>query len=83
MLELYYIERGLLTVEPVRNEEMLGINDFSIIALMTIENRALSLARSFALSRYNHRAVVIALGRLAVFKMAARFFDVSGSEIDQ
>ena len=29
---------------------------------------------SFALSRYNH---------CAVFKMAARFVDVSGSEIDQ
>ena len=28
---------------------------------MTIENRGLWLARSFALSRYNHRAVIIAL----------------------
>ena len=45
---------------------------------MIIENRGLWLARSFALSGYNYRAVII-----AVFKMAARFFDVSGSEIDQ
>ena len=35
---------------------------------MIIENRELCLARSFALS---------------VFKMVARFFDVSESEIDQ
>ena len=34
---------------------------FSIIALMIIENRALWLARSFASSRYNHRAVIITL----------------------
>ena len=31
------------------------------ITLMTIENRALWLARSFASSRYNHRAVIITL----------------------
>ena len=48
--------------------------------MMIIENRVLWLARSFALSRYNQRAVII---RLAVFKMAARFVDVSESEIDQ
>ena len=34
---------------------------FSIITLMIIENRALWLARSFASSRYNHRAVIITL----------------------
>ena len=33
----------------------------NIITLMIIENRALLLARSFALSRYNHRAVIITL----------------------
>ena len=60
----------------------LTLTTLSIITLMIIENRALWLARSFALSRYNHRAVIIAW-RLAVFKMAARFFDVSESEIDQ
>ena len=49
---------------------------------MIIENRALWLARSFALSRYNHHAVIIAL-KASVFKMAARFFYVWGSEIDQ
>ena len=49
---------------------------------MINENRALGLARSFALSRYNHRAVIIIL-KLVVFKMAARFVDISESEIDQ
>ena len=49
---------------------------------MIIENRALWLARSFALSHYNHRTVIIAL-KASSFQMAARFFDVSGSEIDQ
>ena len=33
----------------------------SIIKLMIIENRALCLARSFALSRYNHREGIITL----------------------
>ena len=33
----------------------------SIITLMIIENRAPWLARSFAMSRYNHRAVIITL----------------------
>ena len=42
---------------------------------MIIENRALWMATSFASSRYNHSA--------AVFKMAAKFIDVSESEIDQ
>ena len=37
--------------------------------------------RSFASSRYNHRAVIITLR--AVFKMAARFIDDSESEIDK
>ena len=52
---------------------------------MIIENRALWLARSFALSRYNHHAVIITLkaSRLAVFKTAARFFDVLELEIDR
>ena len=49
---------------------------------MIIENRPLWLANSFALSRYNHRAVIMAL-KASSFKMAARFFDVSGSDIDQ
>ena len=39
------------------------------------------MARSFASSRYNHRAVIITLR--AVFKMAARFIDDSESEIDK
>ena len=38
-----------------------SLEAFSIITLMTIENRTLWLARSFALSRYNHLAVIIAL----------------------
>ena len=38
-----------------------GLSIISIITLMTIENRALWLARSFALSRYNPRAVIITL----------------------
>ena len=50
---------------------------------MIIQNRAPSLARSFTLSRYYHRAVIITLKAVAVFKTAARFFDVSESEIDQ
>ena len=41
--------------------ESYGLWEFSIITLMIIENRALRLARSFALSRYNHRAVIITL----------------------
>ena len=39
------------------------------------------MARSFASSRYNHRAVILTL--TAVFKMAARFIDDSESEIDK
>ena len=35
---------------------------------MIIENRAPSLARSFALSRYNHRAVIITLNLASSFK---------------
>ena len=45
---------------------------------MSIETRALWLARS-----YNHRAVIITLKAIAVLKMAARFVDVSESEVDQ
>ena len=37
------------------------ICQISIITLMIIENKALWLAMSFALSNYNHRAVIIAL----------------------
>ena len=50
---------------------------------MRIETRALWLARSFALSRYNHRAVIITLKAIAVLKITARFVDVSESEVDQ
>ena len=50
---------------------------------MRIENRVLWLARSFALSRYNHRAVIITLKAIAVLKMAARLVDISESEVDQ
>ena len=51
---------------------------------MIIENWALWLARSFALSRYNHRAGIITLKAiLVVFKMAAKLVHVSESEIDQ
>ena len=35
---------------------------------MIIENRAPSLAKSFALSRYNHRAVIITLNLASSFK---------------
>ena len=38
-----------------------SLNDLSIITLMIIKNRVLWLARSFALSRYNHCAVIITL----------------------
>ena len=49
---------------------------------MIIENRALWLARSFALSRYNHCAVIITL-KASSFQNGSRFDDVSESEIDQ
>ena len=39
----------------------LSILLFNIITLMIIKNRALWLARSFALSRYNHHAVITTL----------------------
>ena len=39
----------------------LPLSIFGIITLMIIENWALWLARSFASSRYNHRAVIITL----------------------
>ena len=40
---------------------------------MTIENRALWLAGSFALSRYNHRAVIIAL-KASSFQNGSQIF---------
>ena len=40
---------------------------------MTIENRALWLARSFALPRYNHRAVIIAL-KASSFQNGSQIF---------
>ena len=49
---------------------------------MTIENRVLWLGRSFALSRYNHHTVIIAL-KASSFQNGSQIFDVSGSEIDQ
>ena len=52
-----------------------GLFVISIITSMIMENRALWLARSFASSFYNWRP--------AIFKIAARFVDVSESEIDQ
>ena len=49
---------------------------------MIIENRALCLARSFALSRYNHPAVII-ISKASSFQNGSQIFDVSESEIDQ
>ena len=49
---------------------------------MIIENRALWLARSFALSCYNHRAVIIAL-KASSFQNGSQIFGCFGSEIDQ
>ena len=46
---------------------------FSIITLMIIANRALWLARSFALSRYNHCAVITAL-KASSFQNGSQFF---------
>ena len=63
--------------------ESYGLWEFSINTLMIIENGALWLARSFALSCFNHRAVIVTLKASPLFKVAARFFDVSESEIDQ
>ena len=40
---------------------------------MSIENRTLWLARSFALSRYNHRAVIIAL-KASSFQNGSQIF---------
>ena len=40
---------------------------------MTIENRKLWLARSFALSRYNHHAVIIAL-KASSFQNGSQIF---------
>ena len=45
----------------------------SIISLMNIENRALWLARSFALSRYNHCAVIITL-KASSFQNGSQIF---------
>ena len=72
--------------EPIRARwlvESYGLWEFSINTLMIIENGALWLARSFALSCFNHRAVIVTLKASPLFKVAARFFDVSESEIDQ
>ena len=49
---------------------------------MIIENRALWLARGFALSRYNHRVVIITL-KASSFQNGGQIFDVLESEIDQ
>ena len=46
---------------------------FIIITLMIIENRALWLARSFALSRYDHRAVIITL-KASSFQNGSKIF---------
>ena len=61
----------LWSVHGLRNQGM--IYHISIITSMTIENRALSLARSFALSRYNHRAVIIAL-KASSFQNGSQIF---------
>ena len=53
--------------------ESYGLWEFSIITLMIIENRALWLARSFALSRYNHRAVIITL-KANIFQNGSQIF---------
>ena len=50
---------------------------------MIIENEALWLARSFALSRYNHRAGIITLKASSFQNGSQIFFNVSESEIDQ
>ena len=49
---------------------------------MIIENRALWLARSFALSRFNHRLVIITL-KASSFHNGSQIFNVSELEIDQ
>ena len=49
------------------------ISLISIITLMIIENRAPWLARSFALSRYNHRAVIITL-KASSFQNGSQIF---------
>ena len=46
---------------------------FSLITMMIIENRALWLARSFVLSRYNHRAVIITL-KASSFQNGSQIF---------
>ena len=51
----------------------LALITVSIITLMIIENRALWLARSFALSRYNHRAVIITL-KASSFQNGSQIF---------
>ena len=51
----------------------LGLWEFSVITLMIIENGALSLARSFDLSRYNHRAVIITL-KASSFQNGSQIF---------
>ena len=75
---LIEIRKGSLTSK----ERILKL--ISIITLMIISKieHCDCMARSFVLSRYNHWAVIITL-KARSFKMAARFFDVSESEIDQ
>ena len=46
---------------------------------MIIENRVLWLARCFALSRYNHRVVIITL-KARSFQNGSQLFDVSDSD---
>ena len=51
----------LMTISQGDDRYIKTLKLVSIITLMIIENRALWLARSFASSRYNHRAVIITL----------------------
>ena len=55
-----------ITIRPPIDNNVMSTTDIiiytiSIITLMIVENRALWLARSFASSHYNHRAVIITL----------------------
>ena len=53
------------------------LSAFSTITSMIIENRALWLARNFALSRYNLRAVIIAL-KASSFQNGSQIFGCFG-----
>ena len=76
---LIEIRKGSLTSK----ERILKL--ISIITLMIISKieHCDCMARSFVLSCYNHWAVIILTLKARSFKMAARFLDVSESEIDQ